>query len=111
MHAEDTYPYGLGLGLDLLLHAEDTSRPCILGFLRILVIRTPGFGLDLTRGSQTSQDVPLALAGRLEAAEGVHGPQLPREVLSKSSSSCACNERGKRFPTTKSRANFALNSL
>ena len=111
MHAEDTYPYGLGLGLDLLLHAEDTSRPCILGFLRILVIRTPGFGLDLTRGSQTSQDVPLALAGRLEAAEGVHGPQLPREVLFKSSSSCACDERGKRFLATKSRANFALNSL
>ena len=75
----------------------------------IPAIRTPGFGLDLTRGSQTSQDVLLALAGHLEAAEGVHGPQLPREVLLKSSSSCTCDECGKRFHATKSRAYFALN--
>ena len=80
-----------------------------LGAFQIPVIRTPGFGLSLTRGSRTSQDVPLALAGRLEAAEGVHGPQLPREVLLKSSSSCTCDECGKRFHATKSRAYFALN--
>ena len=95
----------LGRGINPLLHAE----PCGRGALRIPAIRTPGFGLDLTRGSQTSQDVLLALAGRLEAAEGVHGPQLPREVLLKSSSSCTCDECGKRFHATKSRAYFALN--